>query len=1137
MAKALSSIQQQLQNLRRTLAVNVLLTGIFRLALLLIVAAFLLILLEGWRYFPPAVRTQIVGWYIILASLFSCLLIVLWYLIRQKRLRTFDDVHLARRIAAADPLIRDELLNALQLWNMMERQEKGFSKPLVERTLEEVAGKLKQRDLNQIVPVGIRKRAFRDWGLITGMICLIVLFNPGFFGAAGERLLHPRNKYSIPLPFAIRSLTANQAVLGGDSLTLKFACSGRVPVTLQLNLIYPDYQQQAVLPVDSMGQSCWTIPSIRQDIIYEAFVENHSPFIPWRKITSGQDTIRVINRPEILRVRIQVTPPAYTGLPTQVQESNNAELIVLKGTRLEMEVMANKPIKNGYLKFSHQPNQPLICQNTRARVAFNAKDDDDFAIIINDEKGVSNADPLKYHLRLQSDAYPTITLLSPKTDFDLTEEMTIPLGIRISDDFGFTRAVIRYRLLKKYAESKSQHSRELSTLSEPDEREIIFPLRQLDNTLQELYFAWQIGDLNLGPEDAVEFRVEIYDNDILSGPKKATTPTIQARFPSLNELFSATNSAQDEIIQNSSEISEQLQRTKQILEEVARELLKKPDLQWEQKKQLESEIQKTREAGEKLAQLGKKVEELIQKSKENQLWNAETLAKYAQLQEAYQQIMTPELKDALRQLQQALEKMDSKEVQQALSNFKLNQQQFSQELDRLLQIFKRIKIEQAVDELVKRFNDLAQRQSELDRKLSQTAPENSQRLTELAEEQKALRQDTEIARDVLERTTIDMAEFPLMPTRELQQIADELRDMAVTDLQNQAQKALQKGNKADAAPKTQQSARQLQSLAASLQQFRQEFSKRTMEEVLSDFQRVLNKTLQLSQMQEKLQNKIAQTPRQSEQIMDVAVKQSEVYQNLSNILTDLIQLSNKTFGVTPRIGKGMGEAATSMRNVINSLEERNPATAGSRAAKATTALNQAALEILAAMNQLKQSGSASGFENYLEQLRQMAGAQQGLNAETQMLGLSGSGDQLSLQRLAARQQQIKQSLEQLQQEIQGKPTQAGDLGGIAQDMEEVIKDLQNNQLLRRTIERQQRILSRLLDAQQSLRTQDYKEERISKTGEDVARQTPANLPANLGARRNLLQENLERALREGYRREYQDLIRRYFQTLSPENPK
>lgn len=1026
MAEALSSIQHQLQNLRRTLAINVLLTGIFRLALLLIGAAFLLILLEGWRYFPPAVRTQIVGWYIILASLFSCLLIVLWYLIRQNRLPTFDDVHLARRIAAADPLIRDELLNALQLWNMMQRQEKGFSKPLVERTLEDIAGKLKQRDLNQIVPVSIRKRALRDWGLMTGLICLMVLVNPGFFGAAGERLLHPRNEYSIPLPFAIRALTANQDVLGGDSLALKFACSGRVPATLQLNLIYPDYQQQAVLPVDSMGQSCWTIPSVRQDIIYEAFVENHSPFIPWRKITSGQDTIRVINRPEILRVRIQVTPPAYTRLPTQVQESNNAELMVLKGTRLELEVMANKSIKDGYLKFNHQPNQPLICQNTRARVAFNAKDDDDFAIIINDEKGISNADPLKYHLRLQSDAYPTITLLSPKTDFDLTEEMTIPLGIRISDDFGFTRAAIRYRLLKKYTES--QHA----------EQEIAFPLRQLDNPLQELYFAWQIGDLNLGPEDAVEFHVEIYDNDILSGPKKATTPTIQARFPSLNELFSATNSAQDEIIQNSSEISEQLQRTKQILEEVARELLKKPDLQWEQKKQLESEIQKTREAGEKLTQLGKKVEELIKKSKENQLWNAETLAKYAQLQEAYQQIMTPELKEALRQLQQALEKMDPKEVQQALSNFKLNQQQFSQELDRLLQIFKRIKVEQAVDELVKRFNDLAQRQSELDRKLSQTAPENSQRLTELAEEQKALRQDTEIARDILERTTSDMAEFPFMPTRELQQIADELRDMAVTDLQNQAQKALQKGNKADAAPKIQQSARQLQSLAASLQQFRQEFSKRTMEEVLSDFQRVLNKTLQLSQMQEKLQSKIAQTPRQSEQIMDVAVKQSEVYQNLSNILTDLIQLSNKTFGVTPRIGKGMGEAATSMRNVINSLEERNPATAGSRAVKATTALNQAALEILAAMNQLKQSGSASGFENYLEQLRQMAGAQQGLNAETQMLGLSGSGDQLSLQRLAARQQQIKQSLEQLQQEIQGKPAQAGDLGGIAQDMEEVI---------------------------------------------------------------------------------------------------
>ncbi|MCK9484963.1 MAG: hypothetical protein M0R34_11440, partial [Candidatus Marinimicrobia bacterium] len=204
--------------------------------------------------------------------------------------------------------------------------------------------------------------------------------------------------------------------------------------------------------------------------------------------------------------------------------------------------------------------------------------------------------------------------------------------------------------------------------------------------------------------------------------------------------------------------------------------------------------------------------------------------------------------------------------------------------------------------------------------------------------------------------------------------------------------------------------------------------------------------------------------------------------------------------------------------------------------QATTALNMTALDLMMSMEELQQSGSASGFESYLEQLQKMAGMQQGLNEETQMLGLGSPGDQGTLQQLAARQQRIRQSLEKLREEMQqGSSTkQSGDLGGVAKDMEEVIKDLQNNQVLRRTLERQQKILSRLLDAQKSLRTQDFKEERQSKTGEQIVRISPDGLPADLGERHTLLRENLEKALRDGYSKEYESLIRRYFEELSQE---
>ena len=317
-----------------------------------------------------------------------------------------------------------------------------------------------------------------------------------------------------------------------------------------------------------------------------------------------------------------------------------------------------------------------------------------------------------------------------------------------------------------------------------------------------------------------------------------------------------------------------------------------------------------------------------------------------------------------------------------------------------------------------------------------------------------------------------------------------------------------------------------------MQQFQADFNSEQMQQLMGDFRKVIYKTMQVSQNQEQMSREIKRTPRQSEKLMDVAVRQQQIQQNLATVIADLIALSEKTFGLSPKVGKGLGQAAGAMKDAIRQMEERNTSAAAQSANRATAAINRSALNLMNAMNDLQQSGSASGFEKYMEQLQKMAGQQQGINDETQMLGMGKGGQQQALQRLAARQQQLRKSLEELQKEMEQSSDQTGDLGGIAKDMDEVIKDLQQNRVLRKTLDRQQRILSRLLDAQKSMRTQDYKKERKSVTGEDISRKSPGELPADLGERRTIIRENLEKALKEGYAREVENLIRQYFELIS-----
>ncbi|HDQ00604.1 MAG TPA: hypothetical protein ENN22_15675 [bacterium] len=102
-------------------------------------------------------------------------------------------------------------------------------------------------------------------------------------------------------------------------------------------------------------------------------------------------------------------------------------------------------------------------------------------------------------------------------------------------------------------------------------------------------------------------------------------------------------------------------------------------------------------------------------------------------------------------------------------------------------------------------------------------------------------------------------------------------------------------------------------------------------------------------------------------------------------------------------------------------------------------------------------------------------------------------------------------------------------------MEDVVKDLQQQNISRRTINRQQQILQRLLDAQKSARKQDYSRKRKGETGKYYPAINPGALPDDLGEKNSQIQRDLLRALKEGYTKDYQDLIKKYFDALIKES--
>src|SRR5690606_17786308 len=112
----------------------------------------------------------------------------------------------------------------------------------------------------------------------------------------------------------------------------------------------------------------------------------------------------------------------------------------------------------------------------------------------------------------------------------------------------------------------------------------------------------------------------------------------------------------------------------------------------------------------------------------------------------------------------------------------------------------------------------------------------------------------------------------------------------------------------------------------------------------------------------------------------------------------------------------------------------------------------------------------------------------------------------------------------------------GNLENIAKEMREIITNMNTEKLDDQLIQKQEKILSRMLDAQRSLNERDFEKQRESNTADNIARRSPSELNLNPSSETDRIKDELSRMSREGYTKDYEELIKRYFEKLqSTEN--
>ena len=97
----------------------------------------------------------------------------------------------------------------------------------------------------------------------------------------------------------------------------------------------------------------------------------------------------------------------------------------------------------------------------------------------------------------------------------------------------------------------------------------------------------------------------------------------------------------------------------------------------------------------------------------NNLLSEETLQKYNELQELLEKMNSDEIKEAFKRMQESLKNLNRDNVQMSMEEMKANEEYIKKSIERTLNLLKRIQVEQKVDELLKRTQELAEKIDDL----------------------------------------------------------------------------------------------------------------------------------------------------------------------------------------------------------------------------------------------------------------------------------------------------------------------------------------------------------------------------------------------------------------------------------------
>ncbi len=956
--------------------------------------------------------------------------------------------------------IQDKLLNTLQLQQAAKRENQELLYAAIEQKQRELQPVPFQNAVNYRDNVKYLKYALPPLVLLS----VLLFATPSTITRPTKRIVqYDKAEEDAPFQFVLESPTQ---ILENQDATLALRLTGNeIPERVYL---IKDGQKLLLEKKDLLHHTI-VIPHVNEsfDFYFSASDYSSQPF-----------SLTVIPQPKMTGIAAVLQFPAYLKrAPENLTQAG--DLTLPEGTQITWTFNC---LHADYIHaVINGQKQQVAIEDNQAQLGWTAMQSFPYQIFPASALAKS-LDSLTYFVNVVPDQYPRISFID-KIDSN-SQTLHILTG-EIQDDYGISK--LNFNL-------KTPGSKWAST-----------PMNVNIGAVSDIYYhPLDLSPYSLSPGDTIQYYFEVWDNDGVHGAKSSKTQIQKFVMPSLEALEAKSDEERTELIQDLSQAQKEAEKIQQALKDLEKKLLEKKEADWQDKKKLE-ELLKRQE------NLQKKLEELKEENKEHQEnqekqmeLNEELLEKQEKLEQLMEQLIDPETKKMMEELKKMMEQLDKNELQKEMEKLRENEEDLGKELDRALEQFKELEVEQKMEKTIQELKELSEKQEQL----SKEAEEGKKDLEQLKKEQNELNEQFKDVKDDLKKL------------EELNQQLEEPKDLPnteemqknISEEQQKSSEELNKGKKSNAGKSQKNAAQKMKEMAEQMEQSAEKEEEEQQEEDAAALRQLLENLVHLSFDQEKLMGDFSKLNVNDPNYDRYGQRQRKINDDMEMVKDSLFALSKRVTQLSAFINKEVDDVQDHMDAALEWIPERQIPAARAEQQFVMTGLNNLALMLNESLQQMQQqqqqqqqqksgkgkcskpgsSGKGKGkpkpSAGQIKKMQEALSKQlEDLKKQGQNQGKSQSGNNPQLSKelagAAAKQAALRKMMEDKAGELNKDGSGKGnEMKQIAKEMEQIQKDIVNNNITEETLRRQRDILTRLLRAENAERTQGEQEERESKEG-------------------------------------------------------